>query len=79
MDVEAQDMSIVEQEKVDCFSIERENKMELSTLLLFLAILVCPISMGIMMWKMNKNVDNRQMNIKSDDSSRADHMKKSEE
>lgn len=53
--------------------------MELSTLLLFLAILVCPISMGIMMWKMNKNTGNRHMNMKSDDSSRADHMKKSEE
>ena len=53
--------------------------MELSTLLLFLAILICPISMGIMMWKMNKNMDDRHMHMKSDDSSHADHIKKIEE
>ena len=53
--------------------------MELSTLLLFLAILICPISMGIMMWRMNKNVDDRHMNMKSGDSAHADHPKKSEE
>ena len=53
--------------------------MELSTLLLLLAILVCPSSMGIMMWKMNKNMDTPNMDMKSDDSVHADHIKKSEE
>jgi hypothetical protein len=52
--------------------------MELNTLLLILAVLICPISMGIMMWKMNKNMDNRHTNMKSDDSTHADHMKESE-
>lgn len=49
--------------------------MELSTLLLFLAILICPISMGIMMWKMNKN-DDRHMHTKSDDSVNSDDKNK---
>ncbi len=53
--------------------------MELSRLLLFLAILICPISMGIMMWKMNKNMDDRHMNMKPDDPAHVDHIKKSEE
>lgn len=53
--------------------------MELSTLLLFLAILICPISMGIMMWKMNKKMDNRHMNMKSENSAHVDHIKKSEQ
>ena len=53
--------------------------MELSTLLLFLAILICPISMGIMMWKMNKNMDDHHIHVKSDDSVHDDHIKKSEE
>ena len=51
--------------------------MELSTLLLLLAILVCPISMGIMMWKVNKNMDDRHM--KSDQLTHSHHIKKSEE
>jgi len=51
--------------------------MELSTLILILAILACPICMSVMMWMMNKNMDNRHM--KSDDSVHADHVKKSEE
>ena len=53
--------------------------MELSNLLLLLAILICPISMGIMMWKMNKNMDHRHMHMKSDDSTHAGHIKKSKE
>jgi len=53
--------------------------MELSTLLLLLAIFVCPISMGIMMWKMNKNMDNHHTHMKSDGSVHTDHVKKSEE
>ena len=52
--------------------------MELSTLLLFLAILICPISMGIMMWKMNKNKDDHQMHMKSDDKIHPGHIKKRE-
>lgn len=31
--------------------------MELSTILLALAVLACPITMGVMMWRMNKNMD----------------------
>ena len=34
--------------------------MELSTLLLILAVLICPISMGIMMWMMNRNMSGQQ-------------------
>ena len=51
--------------------------MELNTLLLFLAVLVCPISMSIMMWRMNKNMQDRHM--KSDHSVHSDPMKKGEE
>lgn len=50
--------------------------MELNTLLLILAALICPISMGIMMWKMNKNMDDRHMHTKSDDSADSDHKNK---
>ena len=52
--------------------------MELNSLLLLLAVLICPISMGIMMWKMNKNMDHSK-HLESGDSAHADHMKKSEE
>jgi len=52
--------------------------MELSTLLLFLALLICTISMGIMMWKMNKNMDDRHMHMKSDDKMSLGHIKKRE-
>lgn len=53
--------------------------MQLNSLLLLLAILICPISMGIMMWKMNKNMDDRHMHTKSNNSAHPDHIKKSEE
>ena len=50
--------------------------MELNTLLLILAVLICPISMGIMMWNMNKNMDHRHRHTKSDDSVISDHKNK---
>ncbi len=53
--------------------------MQLNTVLPLLAILICPIVMGIMMWRMNKNMDNKQTHMKSDDSARDDHIKRKEE
>ena len=50
--------------------------MELDTLLIILAVLICPISMGIMMWKMNKNMDNSHIHPKSDNSVDSDHKNK---
>jgi hypothetical protein len=64
--------------KLSTLSIERKKTMELNTILLIAAVLICPISMGIVMWKMNKNMDNRHMHTKSDDSAHAEHIKKSE-
>lgn len=52
--------------------------MELSTLLLILAILACPICMDTMMWMMNKNMGNDQMCMKSEDSAHANAMKQSD-
>jgi hypothetical protein len=40
--------------------------MELSTLLLALAILACPICMGVMMWIMNRNMGSQQNHSMSD-------------
>jgi hypothetical protein len=34
--------------------------MELSTLLPFIAVLACPVAMGLMMWWMNKEMNDRQ-------------------
>lgn len=34
--------------------------MELSTLLVFVAVLACPIGMGLMMWMMNRNMAGQQ-------------------
>ena len=42
-------------------------------LLTILAILICPIVMSIMMWRMNRNMDGRHMHMKPDDSTHADH------
>ncbi len=53
--------------------------MEFNSLLLHVAILICPISMGIVMWKMNKNMDDHHVHIKSDDSVHVDHIKRKEE
>ncbi len=53
--------------------------MQLITWLPLLAVLICPIVMGIMMWRMNKNMDDRHMNMKSDDSAHVEHIKKSGE
>jgi len=53
--------------------------MELNVLSVLLFILVCPFSMSIMMWKMNKNMDDHHAHMKSDDPAHADHIKKSEE
>ena len=41
--------------------------MELNVLSVPLFILVCPFSMSIMMWKMNKNMDDHHMQIKPDE------------
>ena len=49
--------------------------MELSTLLLFFAILTCPVSMD-MMRKMNKNMDGRHMMF--DRATHGHHIKKNE-
>ncbi len=34
--------------------------MELSTILIAVAVLACPIAMGVMMWMMNKNMSGQQ-------------------
>mgnify|MGYP000111895359 CR=1 FL=1 len=52
--------------------------MELSTLLLLLAIAACPISMGIMMRKMNKNMDDSHMKAKPDTTLDINHAEKGE-
>jgi uncharacterized protein YlxW (UPF0749 family) len=40
--------------------------MELNTLLLFLAILACPLCIGTMMWMMNRNMGGQQNHSMSD-------------
>ena len=49
--------------------------MNLNTVLLILAVLVCPITMSIMMWMMNKNMDDRHMHMKSNNSIHSAHPK----
>ena len=43
-----------------------EKNMQLITWLPLLAALICPVVMGIMMWKMNKNMDDGHMQAKPD-------------
>jgi len=50
--------------------------MELNTLVLILAVLICPICMGVMMWMMNKNMNDRHMHTKPDDSVNSDDENK---
>ena len=52
--------------------------MQLITWLPLLAVLICPIVMGIMMWRMNKNMDDRHMDMKSDEQAHVEHIKTSE-
>lgn len=48
-------------------------------LLTILAILICPIVMGIMMYKMNKNMDGHPTPMKPNESVHADYSKRKEE
>ena len=49
--------------------------MELSTLLPILAILACPIAMGLMMWVMNRNMSDHSMSGHTSHGSDADRLK----
>lgn len=48
--------------------------MELSILLVILALLACPICMGVMTWMMNRNMDNHAKHEKIDHSVEAEHV-----
>ena len=50
--------------------------MNLNIVLPFLAVLICPIVMGIMMWKMNKNMDDHHKDMTSKDAPPASPQKK---
>ena len=48
--------------------------MQLVTWLPLLAVLICPIVMGIMMWRMNKNMDDHHLSMKSDEQAHHAHQ-----
>ncbi len=47
--------------------------MNLNNLLPLLAVLVCPITMSIMMWKMNKNINDQHMHMRPQDQNESGH------
>ncbi|MEW5987321.1 MAG: hypothetical protein AB1791_11845 [Chloroflexota bacterium] len=49
--------------------------MELTTLLLLVAALACPIGMGLMMWLMNKNMGGQSSQAMPGHTSEADRLK----
>ncbi|HEX6383253.1 MAG TPA: hypothetical protein VF177_01155 [Anaerolineae bacterium] len=48
--------------------------MELSTLLLLIGVLACPIAMGVMMWMMNRNMEEQPGQTMSGHTSEADRL-----
>ncbi len=49
--------------------------MEPSTLLLLVAVLACPIGMGLMMWMMNRNMGGQQGHSMPGQTSQAERLK----
>lgn len=48
--------------------------MQLSTLLLFVGVLACPIAMGVMMWMMNKNMGGEKNHSMEGDAPQVDRL-----